>query len=585
MVDGEIYENIFERGGVEVYSDGATNRWSVYNNVFYNTAPNPGGDDFAFLARQSLAFRFYNNIIYDTANSDISHRCGSSVGVNIAEHNYNLYYPGMQIQINVYCSNPATYGSLSTWQSATGWDGNSLETDPLFVSLGTNFNLQAGSPARSSGKTGLDMGAYPRRDSTVIGQRTTTTDTEAPSVPQGLTSTAKTSTSVTLTWLPSTDNVGVTSYRVFRGGTEVGTPGTPPFTNTGLTQNTTYSFTVSARDVAGNESAQSSAVSVTTDPTDTAAPSQPQNLRQTGQSATSIDLAWNASTDNVGVTGYRVYRAAALIASPTATSYVDTGLTVATTYTYEVSAIDAAGNESAKSAAISGTTNLAPPTTFLPASDATMDAGTPTSNYSTIADLWLFTWPANEVANASILQFNLSSVPAGTTVIAATLKLFLREADATADPLYRAPVHKIINVNPVLTQVTSNVYATGSGWTANASRADGIPIAQADIDPAVDTPLINKTLEYKSWNVTSIVKDWLATPSQNYGLLINGDSTLGVDRYRYFYSRDATDATRWPVLEIFYSEGGVAPNSPGRPSVSSRPPVTDRPAVTSRPAL
>jgi hypothetical protein len=93
---------------------------------------------------------------------------------------------------------------------------------------------------------------------------TTSGDKQAPSVPGNLTVTAKTATSVTLSWTASTDNVGVTGYQVLRNGTAVATATTTPYTVTGLTPATAYTFTVTARDAAGNTSAASNAVSVTT---------------------------------------------------------------------------------------------------------------------------------------------------------------------------------------------------------------------------------------------------------------------------------------------------------------------------------
>ncbi|MCN9240607.1 cellulase family glycosylhydrolase [Streptomyces sp. RY43-2] len=89
---------------------------------------------------------------------------------------------------------------------------------------------------------------------------------------------------------------------------------------------------------------------------DTKAPSTPTNLAVTGTTATSVSLKWAASTDNVGVTGYDVYRGSTKVGSATSTSYTDTGLTASTTYSYTVKAKDAAGNTSAASNAVSATT-------------------------------------------------------------------------------------------------------------------------------------------------------------------------------------------------------------------------------------
>ncbi|HEX6074673.1 MAG TPA: glycosyl hydrolase family 18 protein [Micromonosporaceae bacterium] len=89
---------------------------------------------------------------------------------------------------------------------------------------------------------------------------------------------------------------------------------------------------------------------------DTTPPSAPASLRSTGTTSSSVSLAWNASTDNVGVTGYEVYRGTTKVATVTGTSHTDTGLAASTTYSYTVKARDAAGNVSAASNQISVTT-------------------------------------------------------------------------------------------------------------------------------------------------------------------------------------------------------------------------------------
>ncbi|GAA3881494.1 hypothetical protein GCM10022381_24690 [Leifsonia kafniensis] len=91
-------------------------------------------------------------------------------------------------------------------------------------------------------------------------------DTTAPSVPTALAASATTSAGTTLTWVLSTDNVAVTGYEIYRNGALVTTIEAPAttYTDTGLTASTTYTYTVKARDAAGNVSAASTATSVTT---------------------------------------------------------------------------------------------------------------------------------------------------------------------------------------------------------------------------------------------------------------------------------------------------------------------------------
>ena len=184
-------------------------------------------------------------------------------------------------------------------------------------------------------------------------------------MPTGLTVGTVTSTSVALSWNASTDNTGgsgVAGYDVYRGTTLIGSPTTTSFTATGLSPATAYSFTVRAKDVAGNVSAASSAVSATTESgsvSDTTAPSVPTGLTVGTVTTTSVALSWNASTDNTGgsgVAGYDVYQGSTRIASPTTTSYTVTGLNPATAYSFSVRARDVAGNASAQSSAVTATT-------------------------------------------------------------------------------------------------------------------------------------------------------------------------------------------------------------------------------------
>ncbi|MFI5734852.1 glycosyl hydrolase family 8 [Kribbella sp. NPDC051587] len=91
-------------------------------------------------------------------------------------------------------------------------------------------------------------------------------------------------------------------------------------------------------------------------PGDTTPPSTPTGLAATGTTSSSVSLAWNASTDNVGVTGYVVYRNGTEVATSAGTTYTDTGRTASTSYTYTVKARDAAGNLSAVSNSVTATT-------------------------------------------------------------------------------------------------------------------------------------------------------------------------------------------------------------------------------------
>jgi chitodextrinase len=182
-------------------------------------------------------------------------------------------------------------------------------------------------------------------------------DAQAPSAPAALSATATGTSTVDLSWTASTDNVGVSGYRIFRNGSQVGTTTNTSYTDSGLSPATVYTYSVVAFDAAGNNSAPSGSATATTGtPPDTQAPTAPTSLSATAVSFSSIALNWSPSTDNVGVAAYVVYRGGVQVGTAAGTSFTDTGLTPLTTYTYTVRARDAADNLSPHSASASATT-------------------------------------------------------------------------------------------------------------------------------------------------------------------------------------------------------------------------------------
>ena len=209
-------------------------------------------------------------------------------------------------------------------------------------------------------------------------------DTTPPSTPTGLSASLVSSPlQVNLSWNASSDNVGVAGYTVYRNGAVLTTlPGTVTTYNDSAVTSGTYSYAVDAFDAAGNHSAASAPASVNIP--DTQAPTVPGGFTASASSATQVNLGWTASTDNVGVTGYTVYRDGNVLASVSGStlSYSDTSVSANTTYAYAVDAFDAAGNHSAATTPVSVTTPVLSSTlTFTPDADAYVNAGSPDTNY------------------------------------------------------------------------------------------------------------------------------------------------------------------------------------------------------------
>ena len=194
-------------------------------------------------------------------------------------------------------------------------------------------------------------------------------DTTPPTPPTNLRISGVTCTSATLAWSASTDDVGVAFYDVYHDGQLLqSVPGATLTAAVTVVPGVTWGFFVNARDAAGNVSQASITVPLTPPQcqVDTVPPTVPANVAATA-SGTSVTVTWTASTDDVGVKAYDVYRDGATKvgtvlgsgSTPPATAFVDSGLAPVTSYSYSVLARDAQGNASAKSAAAHVTTGQA----------------------------------------------------------------------------------------------------------------------------------------------------------------------------------------------------------------------------------
>ena len=246
----------------------------VGNEIFPEAAVNASGTNFTeirlYLNNQSgwparmgdkLSFRYYFTLESGVSASQISinanyNQCSAPAGPTL--HAGSVYY------ITVNCTGVKIYpGGQSNYRkevqfriaSAGAWDPSN---DWSFTGVGT-----------TPGSTPVLVQRIPVYDNgvRVFGNEPggSTPDTQPPSVPANLRVTATTSSSVSLAWNASTDDVsGVTGYQVFRGSVQVGSPTGLTFTDTGLTASTTYSYTVRAVDATAKVSAASTAVSATT---------------------------------------------------------------------------------------------------------------------------------------------------------------------------------------------------------------------------------------------------------------------------------------------------------------------------------
>ncbi|MFB6614795.1 fibronectin type III domain-containing protein [Streptomyces sp. NPDC056367] len=253
----------------------------------------------------------------------------------------------------------------------------------------------------------------------------TASDTTPPSAPAGLTAQAGSATSVHVMWNAAAEGEGVSGYQVFEAGALVRElpAGKTMVDVTGLSPQTGYTFTVRARDAAGNLSEPGPPVSVTTPAAkaeDRQPPTAPASVaaRATGPRAALV--SWTPASDDTGVTAYDVYQGGVRIhtAGPGTSETALTGLQPDTVYTFTVRARDGADNSSPDGPAVDVTTppasgdgpNTAPAEFTATASPGTValawtapDTGRATSEY----ELYV-----NGRAT-TVIQFGAGAVPSG----------------------------------------------------------------------------------------------------------------------------------------------------------------------------
>ena len=205
-----------------------------------------------------------------------------------------------------------------------------------------------------------------------------TTDSGYPSIPANLVASVISSSQINLNWTASTDNLGITGYKVYRNNIFISTTVSNSFSDTGLSSATFYTYTVCAFDANGNVSNISNSVSATTlnynnynynynnygsygnynsynnynNYNTTDLPSTPNNLRVYLNNNRAI-LHWDKSFDTAGIRAYRIVRNGTILGESRDNNYVDSNIVDNSTYSYYVVAIDNNGNLSANSNSVS----------------------------------------------------------------------------------------------------------------------------------------------------------------------------------------------------------------------------------------
>jgi chitodextrinase len=349
-------------------------------------------------------------------------------------------------------------------------------------------------------------------------------DATPPTPPTAVTATAVSTSTINVSWSGATDNVGVTGYHLFRDGVQIADQAGTSFTDSTASPDTSYSYTVVAVDAAGNVSAASAAATVSTSgAADGTAPSTPGNVTATAASSSQVNLTWTASTDNIGVTGYHVYRNGTQLQTPTPpdatppTAYTDDTAQPGTAYTYQVSAVDAAGNESPRASATVSTPSAGGTLTFTPTDDATVDSSQPAVNLGTNSRLTV----DNSPINYSLLKFTVAGT-GGCPITAAKLQLTVGNGTDDKSP-YGGDVYG----------------TTTSTWTQPTVTWNTAPVAGATKVGSVPTA-VSLSTSYL-FDVTPLV-----TGDGTVSMLIKSTSSDGA---RY-YSKEGGTPSQAPQLQV-----------------------------------
>lgn len=238
-------------------------------------------------------------------------------------------------------------------------------------------------------------------------------------------------------------------------------------------------------------------------------PTAPTGLTATPFSSTRIDLAWSAATDNLAVTGYRVYEGATQVGAPVATSFSHSGLVADSTHCYTVKARDAAGNLSAASAEVCATaTNspppppppLAPPLVVTTTALSPATTGIPFSQTITASGTGAFTWygttiaPGMAGATTNGLTIGTSTgLLSGTPSYSGAQPVLVTVAGANGSVAiqYELPVGgagsstAITNSPSAATQESSYGFTFETSWTSNLGCSPSMTFVFGSIPPGL----------------------------------------------------------------------------------------------------
>lgn len=184
--------------------------------------------------------------------------------------------------------------------------------------------------------------------------------------------------------------------------------------------------------------------------------------------------------------------------------------------------------------------------------DTFVNGGTDTVNYADDGEsLKVYTWPDNTAANRIILRCDFSRIPADASIESATLSLYMHGVEGNGgDAVCDVAAMPIVNVTPVISACTWATYDGTSPWTGGATGGGN------DVGTSAWVTSVATTAGYYDWQLTSMVRDWVAAPATNGGLILDADTSAAADTNRLFRPLEHAEEARRPKVTVRYTLPG-----------------------------
>ena len=367
-------------------------------------------------------------------------------------------------------------------------------------------------------------------------------DTTPPTAPTGLTGVSANPNQTSISWGPGTDNVGVAGYYIWRsdpvnGNSIVTTTASLNYHDSGLTEATTYTYSIQSFDLAGNVSTVSTPFVIQT--TNATPPTIPANVSAQAVSCSKATVTWSPSTDKIRVTQYLVFYGLSpggmsQVGNTVGTTYSNSNLSAGTTYYFAIQAVDNDQNVSNMSSLATVTTPALPvapnsvlatpnSTTMVTVTWAASTGGLPIAHYL----VYRGTSPSSlsQVATATKTSYT------DTSVVGSTTYYYAIQAADTGKPPAQSGLSAPISVTTISPpSVPAGLTATATSETKvvlawSAAVSGGLPIGNYKV--------------YKGTSPDNLTQ-LAVTPNTSYTDTKDTASTT------YYYAVQSTDTGKPP---------------------------------------